>query len=127
MLFPNINFLCWGNINEDLNFEYGDETEVTWGCGATLQNVFWYFGGPFESKRRQVKLQKKNIGDSLFGLYYQILGRVFRQVKLLDASWSAKPIWTLILKKVHATPSINRIQKSFFASIRTIANNATRE
>ena len=51
------SFLCSGNINEDLNFEYGDETQVLFGCGATLHNVFWYFGG-WESHRRQVKFQK---------------------------------------------------------------------
>ena len=43
-------------MNEDLNFEYGDDTSVQGGCGATLHNVFWYFGGRYD--RRQVKMQK---------------------------------------------------------------------
>ena len=75
-------FLCSGNINEDLNFEYGDETQVLFGCGATLHNVFWYFGG-WESHIRQVKFQKHLMDIYLFS---------FRQVKLLDASWSVNPI-----------------------------------
>ena len=45
IIFSNINFHCSGNINEDLDFEYGDDTVAHFGCGATLQNVFWYFGG----------------------------------------------------------------------------------
>ena len=45
----------------------------------------------------------------------------------MDASWSVKPIWNLIVTSVHATPSINLIQESFSASIITIRHNATRE
>ena len=44
-----------GNINENLNFEYGDGTEAYYGCGVTFQNEFWYFGG-VRSYERQVKL-----------------------------------------------------------------------
>ena len=64
MLFSNFNFRCQGNINEDLNFEYGDNTGVHWGCGATLHNVFWYFGGSPDP--RQVKLQKHLLDTYLF-------------------------------------------------------------
>ena len=39
-------------MNEDLRLEYGDGTEVRYGCAATLKNEFWYFGGG--SYRRQV-------------------------------------------------------------------------
>ena len=49
-----MNFFS-GNINEDLTFEYGDGTAAHYGCGATLNNEFWYFGG---SNKRQVKSQK---------------------------------------------------------------------
>ena len=45
MLFSDIDFRFSGNINEDLDFEYGENTFTHFGCGATLQNVFWYFGG----------------------------------------------------------------------------------
>ena len=34
-----------GNINEDVAFEYGDGTTAIYGCGTTLNNEFWYFGG----------------------------------------------------------------------------------
>ena len=56
MLFSNINLSCLGNINEDLDFEYGYDTVADSGCGATLHNVFWYFGG-YESYNRRVKWQ----------------------------------------------------------------------
>ena len=60
-----------------MDLEYGDEVELTGGCGATLHNVFWYFGGEYlEYTTRQVKLQK------IFVEYFFH----FRQLKLLDAS-----------------------------------------
>ena len=49
----DIHFIL-GNINEDLAFEYGDDTETQYGCGATLQNQFWYFGG--YNHKRQVSV-----------------------------------------------------------------------
>ena len=56
MFFWNINIRYSGNINKILDFEYGDGTEVYGGCGATLHNVFWYFGG--YPNERQVTLLK---------------------------------------------------------------------
>jgi len=54
IIFSNLNLSCSGKINKGFDFEFGDETNAAYGCGATLQNVFWYFGGyPFI---RQVKL-----------------------------------------------------------------------
>ena len=65
-------------MNEDLNFEYGDGSRAYGGCGATLHNVFWYFGGrKSDGYQRQVKLQKCLL--DIYLLY-------FRLVKLLDAS-----------------------------------------
>ena len=52
--FMNNDFVYSGNVNEDLNFEYGEGTDVHGGCGALLRNVFWYFGG-WKSNKRQVK------------------------------------------------------------------------
>ena len=37
--------LSIGNINENLAFEYRDGTTAIYGCGATLNGEFWYFGG----------------------------------------------------------------------------------
>ena len=34
-----------GNVDTDLNFEYGENTNVYGGCGATLMGEMWYFGG----------------------------------------------------------------------------------
>ena len=34
-----------GNINDDLDFEYGDGADARYGCGATLMDEYWYFGG----------------------------------------------------------------------------------
>ena len=38
-------FFFVGNINENLAFEYGDGVTADFGCGATLNGEFWYFGG----------------------------------------------------------------------------------
>ena len=37
------NFL--GNFDDNLNFEYGKDTEIVDGCGVTFLGEFWYFGG----------------------------------------------------------------------------------
>ena len=36
--------LSSGNINENLAFEYGVGATAKYGCGATLNGEFWYFG-----------------------------------------------------------------------------------
>ena len=41
-----------GNVNENINFEYGEDTIAHYGCGATLFGQFWYFGGNKEYKRQ---------------------------------------------------------------------------
>ena len=71
-------------MNEDLNFEYGDGASASNGCGATLHNVFWYFGGYEDNNhQRRVKLQKHLMNNNLFH---------FRSAKLLDANWNVKTI-----------------------------------
>ena len=40
-----------GTVNDDLDFEYGEDTETRRGCGATLFGQFWYFGG-YQYKRQ---------------------------------------------------------------------------
>ena len=42
-----------GSFDDDLNFEYGEGTDVYTGCGAILMGEMWYFGG-FSSQSRQV-------------------------------------------------------------------------
>ena len=64
-------------MNEDLTFEYGDGTEVRYGCAATLNNEFWYFGGSSHADR-QVNCKHTRL------IYISF----FRLAKLLDASWN---------------------------------------
>ena len=45
--------LYLGNVNDDLHFEYEEETTVRYGCSATLHDEFWYFGG-LDTTLRQV-------------------------------------------------------------------------
>jgi len=56
-----------------LDFEYGDNTRIYWGCGATLHNVFWYFGGGGpgggEAYVRQVKLQQQLL--NIYSFYFR--------------------------------------------------------
>ena len=61
---PNISFyteilfqgIFQGNINENWTLEFGAGTEVSFGCGVTFHNEFWYFGGSSFSTKRQVNL-----------------------------------------------------------------------
>ena len=46
-------FLLIGNVNDDLNFEYGRGASAKYGCGATLFGEFWYFG--FGTKVRKLR------------------------------------------------------------------------
>ena len=43
-----------GNYNDNLDFKYGDDATVAYGCGATLMGQFWYFGGYGDANNRQV-------------------------------------------------------------------------
>ena len=63
-------------MNDDLDFQYGEETSAYQGCGATLFGEFWYFGGQSPLKR-QVSLSEK------LGLQLMF----FRPAKLLDVNW----------------------------------------
>ena len=47
---------CKGNMNDNLDFRYGEGTSVSYGCGATLFGEFWYFGGSGKF-RRQVQFK----------------------------------------------------------------------
>ena len=66
-------------MNEDLTLEYGDGTEVRYGCAATLNNEFWYFGGGHHY--RQVNCKNTHL---------ICICSFFRLAKLLDASWNDK-------------------------------------
>ena len=39
-------------MNDDIDFEYGEETQALYGCGATLFGQFWYFGGSGSTLRQ---------------------------------------------------------------------------
>ena len=32
-------------VDDNLEFEYGDEVYMKYGCGITLHGQMWYFGG----------------------------------------------------------------------------------
>ena len=34
-----------GTVDADINFEYGQNTQALYSCGATLNDEFWVFGG----------------------------------------------------------------------------------
>ena len=48
ILFQNYSGLVDGN----LNFNYGDDVSLEYGCGITLHGQMWYFGGTGEYKRQ---------------------------------------------------------------------------
>ena len=41
-----------GNMNDDIEFEYSEGTGAARGCGATLFDQFWYFGGTGSTLRQ---------------------------------------------------------------------------
>ena len=41
-----------GEVDDDINFTYEANTEVSWSCAATLNDEMWVLGGNFQ--RRQV-------------------------------------------------------------------------
>ena len=45
-----------GNTNYDINFEFGEGTNVGYGCSATLNGDFWVFGGL--DNEQQVSFEK---------------------------------------------------------------------
>ena len=47
-----------GNINDNLDFEYGDGADAKYGCGATIMNEFWYFGGDNKVSIQASSLQR---------------------------------------------------------------------
>ena len=62
-----------GNINDNLNFEYGPGTTVSYGCAATLRGEFYYFGGADPNKRqvsfRQAKQCFRKANDFIVTLF----------------------------------------------------------
>ena len=55
-----INFA--GEVH-DIEFEFGENTAAAFGCAATFQNEFWYFGGNGSARRRQVSNTYLTIHD----------------------------------------------------------------
>ena len=46
--------LSSGNVNEDINFEYGERATAANGCGVVFKGNFLYFGGNGAANVRQV-------------------------------------------------------------------------
>ena len=69
-----VSFCFYANKNHFIantarNFEYGNGTESAYGCGATFQNEFWYFGG--NTNKRQVKyFYRGGLKNYTFELHY---------------------------------------------------------
>ena len=49
ILFQNYS----GLVDDNLNFDYGDDVSIRSGCAVTLRDQMWYFGG-YEEYKRQV-------------------------------------------------------------------------
>ena len=68
-----LKLITSGNYNDDLNFEFGEGTTIFYGCGATLMDQFWYFGGYGSDNNRQV--------NSFNNFYYKITFHFFRSAR----------------------------------------------
>ena len=62
--FININFVLkifnWGDTNFDLQFEYGDNTNVASACGASLFGEHFVFGGDDKNQVFVLIFDQKN-------------------------------------------------------------------
>ena len=58
-------------MDDDLIFEYEEDTSVYGGCGTTLMGEMWYFGGFPESMTGQPN-QKRQVGIIIQYNYKQV-------------------------------------------------------
>ena len=54
IFLPFVNKNISGEVDDDINFTYEDNTEAEGSCAATLNDEMWVFGGYYQ--RRQVNL-----------------------------------------------------------------------
>jgi len=69
-----------GNINDDLDFEYGDGADARYGCGATLMDEYWYFGD--DNKVNIINIC--NSGSISSGLHFRSSYFTFQASKIVD-------------------------------------------
>ena len=48
-------------MNDDVDFQYGEETMTYTGCGATLMGEMWYFGGYVQDFSEQSGLSRRQV------------------------------------------------------------------
>ena len=53
-------FVIQGDYDDDLNFEFGDGTDLHNGCAAHFLGEFWYFGGGGGSTESNPYLRQVN-------------------------------------------------------------------
>ena len=54
-----------GTVNEDVNFEYGEDATAHRGCGVVYKGEYLYFAGDGTGDKRQVSSRSNfNIRDS---------------------------------------------------------------
>ena len=88
-----------GDVNDDLNFEFGDGTVAHNGCGATLFGEFWYFGGGTGStsaNSQKRKVWNFTLGGAMESSESGFLKYISRWVKWSDAN-SSNNHWNWIL------------------------------
>ena len=76
-----------GNVNDDLDFDFGLGATADFGCGVTFMDQYWYFGD--QNKVNIVflfllKMTRHNDGSNVLNF--------FRSAKLWDADWRGKQI-----------------------------------
>ena len=65
-----------GNINPNLAFVYGDKVMASYGCGATLNGEFWYFGGWNRYKNVSLSL----VGFRIYNIFFTFFQSVSKVV-----------------------------------------------
>ena len=80
----NFQKLHLGNVNDDLGFEYEEETSVRYGCSAILHDEFWYFGG-LDTTLRQVSGLLQFLG------FRSEIQRYFKASKIVNCELKQQP------------------------------------
>ena len=105
----------------DIEFEFGENTAVAFGCGATFLGEFWYFGGNGSARRRQVSFN----GPSKMCL---IKLRYSRWAKSSVAKWfGKKEIWLLISLMVHVIHLMSQHHEFCYVLMTNMTECATRK
>ena len=61
-----------GEVDDDINFTFEDNTEVFYSCAASLNDEMWVLGGSNQKRQVNLKLRDKRIDIHNFSTTFRI-------------------------------------------------------